>query len=292
MKIAIVILIHEYKEQQKILIRNLAKDFDVFVHIDKRSKIKIEDLKMENVFPYKKYKVYWGHYNQILATLFLFQKANEKKYDRYIFISGADIPLKSNLQIKIFFENNEKEYFSFSEFPVSYWSNGGFDRIDYFHAKSLRRGKINIFDKLFCKIKNKINQKILTPLMKSLNLTRRIKGIKYFGGANWMDLTGKCVSQIIEYTNTHKKFVKKFRYTINADEIFFQTIICNFVKDIIKENITLRYIDWDAFSDSPRILRKEDYKKIKASKYLFARKFDSSIDPKIMDMLYKDIGFV
>jgi len=292
MKIAIVILIHEYKEQQKILIRNLAKDFDVFVHIDKRSKIKIEDLKMKNVFPYKKYKVYWGHYNQILATLFLFQKANEKKYDRYIFISGADIPLKSNLQIKIFFENNEKEYFSFSEFPVSYWSNGGFDRIDYFHAKSLRRGKINIFDKLFCKIKNKINQKILTPLMKSLNLTRRIKGIKYFGGANWMDLTGKCVSQIIEYTNTHKKFVKKFRYTINADEIFFQTIICNFVKDIIKENITLRYIDWDAFSDSPRILRKEDYKKIKASKYLFARKFDSSIDPKIMDMLYKDIGFV
>jgi len=40
MKITIVVLIHEYKEQQKNLIRNLAKDFDVFVHIDKRTKIK------------------------------------------------------------------------------------------------------------------------------------------------------------------------------------------------------------------------------------------------------------
>lgn len=60
MKIAIMMLIHEYKEQQKILIRNLAKDFDVFVHVDKRSKIKVEDLEMKNVFPYSKYKVYWG----------------------------------------------------------------------------------------------------------------------------------------------------------------------------------------------------------------------------------------
>lgn len=266
MKIAILMLIHEYKEQQKILIGNLAKDFDVFVHIDKRSKIKIEDVKMENVFPYKEYKVYWGHYNQILATLFLFKKANEKKYDRYIFISGADIPLKSNAEIKIFFQNNEKEYFSFSELPVLHLASGGFDRIDYFHVKSLKRGKMNIFEKLLCKIENKINREILTPFMKSLNITRRIKGMRYFFGANWMDLTGKCVSQIIEYTDTHKKFVRSFRYTINADEIFFQTIICNFVKDIVIENVTLRYIDWEGCKASPHIFVKEDYQKIKQAK--------------------------
>lgn len=60
MKITIVVLIHEYKEQQKNLIRNLAKDFDVFVHVDKRTKIKVEDLKMENVFPFKEYREYIG----------------------------------------------------------------------------------------------------------------------------------------------------------------------------------------------------------------------------------------
>lgn len=291
MKIAIMMLIHEYKEQQKILVRNLAKDFDVFVHVDKRSKIKVEDLEMKNVFPYSKYKVYWGHYNQILATLFLFKQANEKRYDRYIFISGTDIPLKSNLQIKKFFENNEKEYFSFAELPFSSWG-GGFDRVDYFYPKNLCRGKVNIFERLLFKIENKVNNKFLIPFMKFLGLKRRIKGIKYFGGANWMDLTGKCVSQIIEYTNTHKKFVKKFHHTINADEIFFQTIICNFVKDIKKENITLRYVDWSSESSSPRTLRKEDYSKLKSSDYLFARKFDPSIDSEIMNLLYKDIDYV
>lgn len=121
MKITIVVLIHEYKEQQKNLIRNLAKDFDVFVHVDKRTKIKVEDLKMENVFPFKEYRVYWGHYNQILATLFLFRKANARKYDRYIFVSGADIPLKSNYQIKKFFKSNEKEYLSFEGLPLLSW---------------------------------------------------------------------------------------------------------------------------------------------------------------------------
>ena len=120
MKIAILVLIHEYNEHHEKLINNLSKDFDVFLHIDKRSKIRLDNLKSEKVFIFKKYKVYWGSYNQILATLFLFKTSNKNNYDRYIFISGSDIPIKSNSEIKVFFENNKNEYFSFSQLPTSF----------------------------------------------------------------------------------------------------------------------------------------------------------------------------
>ena len=285
-------LIHEYNEHHEKLINNLSKDFDVFLHIDKRSKIRLDNLKSEKVFIFKKYKVYWGSYNQILATLFLFKTSNKNNYDRYIFISGSDIPIKSNSEIKVFFENNKNEYFSFSQLPTSFWNeNGGFDRIDYFYSHSLSRGNINLFEKIVNKIQRIINTGIINPLMHLFNLKRRIKNLKYYGGANWMDLTGNCVSQIIEFTNHNKKFVKKFRYTRCADEIFFQTIICNYVENIKIENLCLRYIDWKSGPEFPKILRYEDYHKIKESNCLFARKVNPFVGSKIIYMLYKDIGW-
>ena len=82
MKIAFIILIHEYNEQQKKLIKHLSKDFDVYVHIDKKLNINIEDIDYKNVFAFKEYKVYWGSFNQICATLLLYKEANKNKYDR------------------------------------------------------------------------------------------------------------------------------------------------------------------------------------------------------------------
>ncbi len=290
MKIAILILIHEFKEQQKILITHLSKTFDIYVHIDKKSKISIDDVKTPNVYPYKKYKVYWGSYNQIRATLFLYSKANEKKYDRYIFISGSDIPIKSNQQIINFFTNNEKEYFSFTKLPTPWWNgNGGFERIDYFHTNEINRCKVSLFEKIATKITKKINEKLVTPIMKKIHIIRRIKKLDYYGGANWMDLTGNCVSQIIDYINSNPNYLRKFKYTRCADEIFFQTIICNFTENLQLENNCLRYVDWETGPEFPRILRMEDYEKLVSTNSLFARKFSYKIDENIINELYQFI---
>lgn len=292
MKIAILILLHEYNEQQKKLIRNLSKDFDIYVHIDKRTNINETDVADKNVYAYKKYNVYWGNYTQILATFFLFKTAANGKYDRYIFISGADLPLKTNSEIKSFFANNNKEYFDFCKLPNSKWAdeNGGFDRIDYIHVRQINRGKTWLFTKFFIKLINKINIKCIIPLMRKLGIRRkRLNGVDYYGGANWMDLTNNCVSQIITFAETHKKFVKKFRHTKCADEIFFQTIILNYVKNIDVDNKCLRYIDWYSGPDYPRIMRIEDYPKLKKSDCLFARKFNTSVDSAIVDMICKDV---
>ena len=107
--------VHKNDEQVNRLINHLSKDFDIFVHIDQRSSLKIRE--SGNVFVYKKHKVYWGSFNQIMATLYLLKKAFKKGYDRYILISGQDLPIKTNEEIKIFFENNDTEYIHIEKIP-------------------------------------------------------------------------------------------------------------------------------------------------------------------------------
>ena len=72
-KIAVMMTVHKNDEQVNRLINHLSKDFDIFVHIDQRSSLKIRE--SGNVFVYKKHKVYWGSFNQIIATLYLLKKA-------------------------------------------------------------------------------------------------------------------------------------------------------------------------------------------------------------------------
>ena len=290
-RIAILMVIHEYGPQQKGLIRNLAKDFDVYIHVDKKACIEVHELQGGRVRAYRQYRVYWGSYNMLLATLFLLKKAAGNGYDRYILVSGSDLPIKSNVEIKRFFENNDKEYLEFVELPKPDWpGNGGFDRIDYFHARALRK-KWTFFERIFVEIENRINKRYLTPLMKRLKIKRRLKGVRYFGGAVWMDLSGNCVCQMLNFLRKNRWFLQRFRWTLCADEIFFQTLILNYVKGVHLENRCLRYIDWTGGKSSPKTLTKDDYKKIKRSPNLFARKFDVATDSDIFEMLCNDIGY-
>jgi len=63
MKIAVLMLIHKYDFQQKILIDNLSKDFDLYIHVDKRTKIDEKSISGRNIHVYKIFKVFWGSYN-------------------------------------------------------------------------------------------------------------------------------------------------------------------------------------------------------------------------------------
>ena len=292
MKIAILILLHEYTEQQKMLVNQLSSDFDVFVHIDKKSTVGVKDVEQDTVFAFKEYKVYWGSFTQILATLFLFEKAYTYNksgggYNRYILISGADIPLKTNREIMRFFENNTVEYFEYHKLPKPQWSrqNGGFDRMDFYHFNYDRRKKRLSINKLL----NAANERIVIPMLRFLHIKRKRFCSEYFGGANWMDLTNSCVSQILDFLKHTPDYVKSFKFTRCADEIFFHTIIMNYVSGVTVENNSLRYIDWHTGPEFPRTLRMEDYASMKESGMLFARKFDLKTDSDIIYRLYSDI---
>ena len=292
MKIAILLLIHKYTAQQARLISGLAKDFDLFIHADKKSDIDITSLSGDNIHAYKKYKVYWGSYNQIAATIFLFRQALAKRYDRYVLISGDDIPLKCNAEIKAFFSHTNKEYIEYNSLPRPEWEGecGGFNRIDFFYQDCWMRGQKGAAKRIIYTAIERFNTDIIIPFMRYFKIKRRVNE-NYFGGANWVNLTHNCLSQAIKYIDSNPEYLKKFKHTRCADEIFLQTIICNHIENIEIENSNLRYVDWTTGPELPRILRESDQPALEETDLLFARKFDSGVDNKIIDKMFLRIGY-
>jgi hypothetical protein len=280
-----MMLVHKNERQTNRLINHLSNDFDIFVHIDKRCSLKIN--KSKNVFIFKKYKTYWGSFNQIIATLYLLRKAFEKGYDRYLLISGQDLPLKTNEEIKNFFQNNIFEYVDINKIPNSDgWPNmnrlTAFNLDNRIHGMNINYRIIKIFYRLEDKIINKIFSIISKYFPRKLDYD-------FCGGANWTNYTHNCVRKILNYLENDKKYIKRYLWTSCADEIFYQTIIAKL--DGLKiENNYLRYIDWESGPEYPKILREEDYEKIIVSKALFARKFDENVDKYIIEKIYKKIG--
>ncbi|MEH2007739.1 MAG: hypothetical protein V7K81_21880, partial [Nostoc sp.] len=84
--------------------------------------------------------------------------------------------------------------------------------------------------------------------------------------------------------------VNRFNYTYCPDELFYQILILNspFKEKII--NTSLTYLEWSNVNSlHPKILEKNDFEKLRESEKLFARKFDMTIDPDILDIIDKMI---
>ncbi|MEH2161221.1 MAG: beta-1,6-N-acetylglucosaminyltransferase [Nostoc sp.] len=294
MRIAYIILAHNYPEQLLRLVYKLNRDdVSFFIHIDKiadsiiYNQIFTQLHKFPNVFFLKRYNSAWGTFDIVRATLEGISSIVKTglDFDYVINLSGQDYLIKSDAYMKMFLQNNQgKEFIEYFPLPCSKWTNGGLGRIEYWH--------IRWNDKQFCITeKEKFKSPIASLLYKFFILFLPIKrklpeGFAIHGGSQFWCLTGECVKWINDFVRQNPKFVKHFHYSYCADELFFQTLILNSpFKDKVVNNY-MRYIDWgDTNSYHPRILEKHDFEKISQSEKLFARKFDTSKDSDILDMI-------
>ncbi|MDR0332223.1 MAG: beta-1,6-N-acetylglucosaminyltransferase [Dysgonamonadaceae bacterium] len=275
-KIAIMMLIHQDNEQVKKLIKHLSKDFDIYVHIDKRALVQVGSIQGQNVFVYKEYKTYWGSFNQIMATLYLLEKAYKKGYNRYMLISGQDLPIKTNKEIKVFFENNDMEYISIEKIP----RQDGWPDMSKFTRYHFDQMNKRIEGKIFIKVTAEIFSKLM-----SIIKPRKLD-YDFYGGSNWTNYTHNCVRKILEYLENNPTYINRFKWTKCADEIFYQTIV-NQLDGLKITNDCLRYINWTDGPEYPRTLRINDYDKIMSSNKLFARKFDIDKDREVIEKIYR-----
>lgn len=256
-KNCILILAHKNHNQIMRLINHLKTDFDLYVHIDKRNKLNIKSF--DNVNVYNKFKTYHGDVSLVIATLFLIREAYKSNYDRYIFISGQDIPLKTNKEIIDFF-NTSKEY-------ISYESINNTEAI--YKEMSFRLNSYN-----FGKLYRLIFHRNIRELLSSFPLIKRHTPENIYYGSQWWNLTNDAIKYILDYTDKNPQFLKRFNYTWGSDEFYFQSILLNseFKHNCI--NDCLRYIVWSG--GAPFNLEMKDYNNIKnnINNNLFARKFD------------------
>ncbi|MBW4672067.1 MAG: beta-1,6-N-acetylglucosaminyltransferase [Cyanomargarita calcarea GSE-NOS-MK-12-04C] len=294
MKIAYIILAHKYPKTLLRLIYKLnTDDVSFFIHIDKKTDSQIvgqlvnqlQDL--PNVSFIKRYNSAWGSFDIVKATLEGIKLIAEGStyFDYIVNLSGQDYLIKSNEQIKKFFEENKgREFLEYFPLPCSKWKGGGLRRVEYWHIL-WKNEYFSLPEKR--EFKSPISSLFYSFLNSVFFKKRKFNKIfPLYGGSQFWCLTGECAKWIHDFINQNPQFFNSFNYTFCTDEIFFQTLILNspFKEKVVNEH--LRYIDWDNIDAyHPRILTRNDFEKIKQSEKLFARKFDLTIDQDILDLI-------
>lgn len=280
---------HSNFDQLEILLRAL-DDYrnDIFLHVDKKVEYYPEE-ELESICRYSKLyivnriNVTWGAFSQIQAEMALIENAvSTADYSYLHLLSGADFPIKNQDYIHTFFMKNKGKEFIDLANPGSEY----IDRCKYywfFREKLGRKGATgkNNFGLAFI-------SKIALYVQKIIKLNRIPKDVVIKKGANWFSITGDFAKYVVD--NKHN-WEKMFRHTLCADELFIQTIFVNspFSPNLYNgSNSILRLIDWKR--GNPYIFRFENLEELKKSDCIIARKFDITVDSKIIMCLAQMLG--
>ncbi|WP_308991953.1 beta-1,6-N-acetylglucosaminyltransferase [Mariniflexile litorale] len=279
--IAIIILAHHNPEQLSLLINHLKTSFTVYVQIDKKSKINISELPKDiNVNYYKDIEVYWGDFSLVKNMHDVLLKAYLNKHSHYLFISGDDLPIKSNQNIINFLNKNKNSIYMYANpLPIATWGfNQGFDRLDrYWYMKIKSRNLVKALNR------------ILLYTQRILLIKRKRFPVNYFAGSQWINLTNESVQIIFEFLEKNPQYLKKLKHSRATDEIWVQTIIMNSSLKSQVVNTDLRYIDWETGPEFPRVLNELDEEKLLSASALFARKFNYSKNKAFIKSLLKNL---
>ncbi|WP_343290227.1 beta-1,6-N-acetylglucosaminyltransferase [Turicibacter bilis] len=282
MKQAFLIVAHKNFEQTKQLIEFIADDdHHVYIHIDQKNDGLFNQLKQyfqsfnTVFFLEQRMSINWGGLSQVLVTIQLLKQASNRSYDFYHLISGQDLFIKTKKEVSSFLKKNKgRQFLETLDIEENLWRIKGY----YLFSDS----KYNRTRPVY------IINNFLSKFYRKYPLRPNFKGYKLYKGANWFTLSGDCVEYILNYLKEHPEYIRDYKYTICADEHFFQTLILNSpFKNTVVHN-TLREIQWNG-GPNPKTYTLEDYQLICESEALFARKFDSEVDNEIIKKVYQYI---
>jgi hypothetical protein len=281
MRIAVLMLAHKNLGQLERLLDRLTEDFDVYLHLDEKWKVDIRFFeKYNNVYLTRRFNINWGSYQQVQADAELFVEAFKKDYDYYMLISGQDLPIKSNSQIIKFLEDNkEYSFVDYEAFPKKDWIEhfeGGYSRVTYYYGFDFKKNRVGFVLKKALAL--------VRLLQKLTGIKRKLQPLKYYGGWNWVNLNRAAMTHIVTYMEKNPGFIKSFKYSLCGDEVWIQTALMNSENKVINDE--LRYTDWRGCLENPKMLTMEHLADLKASKALFARKFDTDVDNNIIELVY------
>ena len=276
MKVATIITAFKLPVQLERMLKAMEHpDFYFFIHIDKKMDIKeFEYLgSLPRVtFIKERIRCNWGGFSFIKAYLTALEEvlSSGQAFDFYSLMSGQDYPLKPMQQISDFFTANRgKNFISYDEDHKKDWWEHAVTRFELYHLTDLRfKGKY-----LLQKIINQLSPKRKFPLP-----------VKLYGSSDssWWTLTAESAKYLINFWHKEIELFKFMRYTWAPDEFLIATIIMNSPNKDSVVNDNLRLITWEDGSANPIIYKEEHFDLLIRSDKLFARKFDLTVDEKIL----------
>ncbi len=267
MRIAFLVLAHHLPRQLARLVRHLKRSGDVFVHIDRRATERFLGLDGCQVLD-QEIDVWWGGWSIAKAQLALARAALPGCYDYYCLLSGQCYPIKPLASFR--------DYLS---------TNASAEHIRYVDvATRWPQGAVR-FEKFYFERRTMINR-VLNRLLLKFPHRRVLPGdLTPYTGSQWWSLTHDCLTYVEASFRLQPDLTNYFRYTRNACEIAFQTVIGN-SEYASRVNLTPTHeIEFFEGACHPRLWAQADLPRLMASQAFFARKFDERRDARILDEL-------
>ena len=273
MNFAYLILAHKNPGQLGRLVKNLlSENIFVFIHIDNKTDEKPFRALLAGydhvIFCKRRITVKWGGFSVVEATVSLMETmfANMEIPDYVHLLSGQDFPLKNQMQIASFFKQNMgRNFIELETLPRSGWYRGGMDRIEYdWFVDQLGYTK----------------SKQLTDYQKPKSFLPEIIPC---GGSQWWSLTGDCVAWLYCQCRDGNRLYDFYKHTFCADEMIFQTMLYDSPYKSSLINTNLKKLEWLDGGTKLHIWKYSDINVLKGTPKLFARKFDETVDSKVLE---------
>lgn len=272
--IGYMILVHRYPEQFKRLFNAINDSQNQYVvHVDKNSGADLEAEVREFLSPYanaeliRSEKAIWGGYSLVDAELRGMEHLLQMgAWSHFINLSGQDFPLKSQEWITAFLDaNTDRQFIKVCDQHR--------DRPDTMHR----------LDEYVVELERSIER--------TSHLRPYLDDVVPYIGNQWMIVT-RAFCEHVCYHPTVDRFKRFYANTLIADEGFFQTVMMNsgVKNEIVSDD--LRMIDWIADGEiklRPRTYGSDDAAELLSSPNLFARKFDQTVDSKVLGLLERHL---
>ena len=256
---------------------------DIFIHMDAKSTDFKEDMisptRYSKVVFTERIDVSWGGDSKIRSIILLLYRAfSNGGYRYYHLMTESDYVIKDQDYFHNFFKKNDgKEFLDFMKLEKStMW------RYDLYLFFENDIGRNSNYPDLYPIEKN------LSKMQVQSNTHRISKELKYYKSEGVFSIT----SNLVEYVLNNLEFIAHYFFNGCAnDEIFLATLVMNsrFSHNIYSKKI--RFIDWanKATGAHPITFTCSQYDSIIESDCIFARKFNSFVDYKVIALINNSI---
>lgn len=315
MKINYLILAHKNLGQLKRLIRRLSNEnpaeFSIFVHLDKKWDLTESDIKsISFISPNvtiltERISCKLDDWSLIEAECRLMEAAYKKDSGEayYVMLSGQDYPIRSNRDfVEYCIHNYPKPLIDVTPWDPNNWVHLKFMNSPLYRVLFNIKFNNKIFDLSFRALRRGVDS--LIP--KRFKMKRQFDkiGVLPYGGSQWWVLPNQVIKEILEEYHCNDKLVKIYKKTLTPDETFFQTMTMrtslsslvdvNPPEQVEQDCPTFAYFNPQGknFTGHPYIINCDAWqtiKKTKPAKFYFARKFDTSIDSEVLNLIDKEV---
>ncbi|HEV2800160.1 MAG TPA: beta-1,6-N-acetylglucosaminyltransferase [Pyrinomonadaceae bacterium] len=257
--VGFVLLTHNKPQMTGRLIAKLCSMFDappIACHHDfSKCDLPVESLPANVSFVRPHVETSWASFTEVEATARAIRLLYESQSapDWFIYLSGADYPIKPAAQILRDLRASESDA--------------------HINAELIERGRFTHPWHGLCY--HRYCTKRLTPFSPRF---------KCYAGGQWFCANARAAEYIVEFHATQTALADHYRDLQFASESYFQCVLANAPHLRLSEQ-TWRYTDWSAGGAHPKTLGMEDLPTLLASHAHFARKFDADTDARVLDEL-------